>query len=118
MTRTASQIGRHSKRKGRTREQELVRRHKEIGIHAERVAPLQASKNSCPHHGNKWGDVDIYPQGEERGAWVSECKSGDQVPKSISKWLGENDALFLRPDRQEWMVVLPWRIWEKILGQL
>lgn len=112
MTRTPSQQGRYSAEKGKAKERELVRRHKEIGIHAERVAPLQASRN-----GN-WGDIDIYPWGEEGGAWVSEVKSGQQVPKSIQKWLNENDILFLRPDREEWVVVLPWRIWERILGEL
>lgn len=109
---TSSQQGRANRRKGGDKERELVRRHKEIGIHAERTAPLQASTN-----GN-YGDVDIYPQGEERGAWVSEVKSGQQVPKSIQKWLAENDCLFLRPDRGEWMVVLPWKVWERILGEI
>jgi hypothetical protein len=35
--------------------------------------------------------------------------------KTIEKWLGENDALFLVRDRQEPMVVLPWATWERLL---
>lgn len=35
--------------------------------------------------------------------------------KMIEAWLGENDALFLRRDRADPLVVLPWRTWERLL---
>jgi hypothetical protein len=31
---------------------------------------------------------------------------------TLERWLGDNDALFLRRDRAEPVIVLPWRIWD------
>lgn len=111
MKRTPTQQGRYKRRKGAERERELVNLHLAMGVHAERVAPLQAGSS-------RYGDVDVYPWGEDHGALVCEVKSGTKVPKTIPKYLGDNDALFLRPDRQEWIVVLPWRVWERVCEAL
>jgi hypothetical protein len=33
----------------------------------------------------------------------------------LEKWLAGNDALFLRRNHAEPMIVLPWRLWVKLL---
>jgi hypothetical protein len=35
---------------------------------------------------------------------------------TLERWLGDNDALFLRRDRAEPMIVLPWRAWARLLS--
>ena len=34
--------------------------------------------------------------------------------KTLTAWLGGNDALFLIADRSEPLVVLPWRLWQEL----
>ena len=34
---------------------------------------------------------------------------------TLERWLNDNDALFLVRDRQDPMVVVPWRIWERLI---
>ena len=36
---------------------------------------------------------------------------------TLERWLGENDVLFLRRDRQEPIVVLPTRVWFGLLDR-
>jgi hypothetical protein len=36
----------------------------------------------------------------------------------LERWLGAADALFLRRDRAEPLVVLPWRVWARMVGRL
>jgi hypothetical protein len=33
----------------------------------------------------------------------------------LERWLGDADMLFLRRDRAEPLVVLPWRVWARLL---
>jgi hypothetical protein len=37
---------------------------------------------------------------------------------TLENWLGEYDALFLRRDRADPMIVLPWRVWALLLGRV
>jgi len=101
--------------KGARRERELVAKHLEIGVHAERV-PL----SGAAHYRGADHDIDIYIFGEDAGALVAEVKarkSGEGF-KTLESWLGENDLLFLVRDRQDPLVVLPWKVWELILGRV
>jgi len=103
-------MSRSQRDKGARRERELVNRHLELGIHAERVGVAYA-----PGH-----DIDLYPFGRDAGALIGECKaraSGEGF-KTLESWLGENDLLFLVRDRQEPLVVMHWRIWSLILGRV
>ena len=103
-------MSRSQRDKGARRERELVNRHLEIGVHAERVGVAYA-----PGH-----DIDVYPFGQDAGALVAEVKarkSGEGF-KTLESWLGENDLLFLMKDRSDPPVVLPWRVWKLILGRL
>ena len=56
---------RASRDKGARRERELVNRHLEMGVHAERVGVAYA-----PGH-----DIDLYPFGRDAGALVAEVKA-------------------------------------------
>ena len=96
--------------KGNRAEQDIVKRHKALGIHAARVPGSGGFQNSPDH------DVDLYLLGEEAGAFISEVKA-DQgaVPKTLIKQLGENDLLFIKPDRVGPYVFLPWATWERLL---
>ncbi len=101
-----------SRDKGMRRERQIVALHVDLGIHAERVPLSGASR----YRGNG-ADIDIYPFGEDAGALVGEVKAraNGEGFKTLEKWLGENDMLFLVRDRQEPMVVLPWATWERLL---
>lgn len=103
--------GRASRRKGDRVERELVRLHLSAGIHAERV-PLSGAVG-----GSFSGDIDVYAFGREDAPLVTEVKArkSGQGFATIERWLGENDALFLRRDRADPFVVIPWRVWRRLL---
>ena len=109
MTRSPSQQGRYKRRKGAEIEREIVRRHKEIGIHAERVAPLQANKDSDS------SDIDVYPDGKDNAPLCCEVKARKAMPKWLFEWLGENDALFIRPNGQAPFIVMPWDTYVRLV---
>ena len=50
-------------------------------------------------------------------AEVKARKAGEGFVQ-IERWLSDNDALFLWRDRQQPLVVLPWRVWKDILARL
>lgn len=101
-------MGAMQRRKGAVGEREIVNLHKAQGIHAERVVMSGAIKGRRMGDGH---DVDIYARGPHAAPMVCEVKRGKQVPKFIRDALGDNDALFMRRDREDWVVVLPMRIW-------
>jgi hypothetical protein len=103
-------MSRSQRDKGARREREIVNRHLEMGVHADRVGVAYA-----PGH-----DIDLFPFGQDAGALVAEVKarkSGEGF-KTLESWLGENDCLLLWRDRADPMIIIPWRIWELILGRL
>lgn len=105
-------MSKFSRDKGARRERELVAAHREIGVKAERV-PLSGAVG-----GRFSGDVDIYVHGPEAAPWVTEAKARANGAgfKQIRDWLGDNDALFLKEDRQPLLVVLPWERWAELIG--
>jgi hypothetical protein len=105
-------MSRMQRDKGARFERDIVNRHRDLGVLAKRVP------GSGAHEYTHDADVDIYPFGEDAGAWIGECKVGAQVPKSVGQWLGENDMLFMRRDREQPVVVLPWARWCDLLGYL
>jgi hypothetical protein len=65
-------------------------------------------------------DVDVYAFGPDAAPLVCEVKarkSGEGFAM-LERWLGDADALFLRRDRAEPVVVLPWRIWARMVERL
>ena len=97
-------MGKASRDKGARREREIVELLNAInGVHAERV-PLSGAAG-----GSYAGDIQIITAGEQLIAEVKARKNG-QGFVTLEKWLGDNDMLILKRDRQKPMVVLPWEM--------
>ena len=93
-----------SKRKGSRIEREVVNLHREAGIPAERV-PLSGAAG-----GSFAGDLRI---GEVLTAEVKARGNGAGF-KTLERWLGENDMLFLRRDRAAPLVVMTFDTYLKL----
>ncbi len=107
--------GARHRRKGDRLERELVARHRSFGVHAERYPLSGASRFRGSGH-----DVDIYALGENEAPLVAEVKgraSGGGFV-TLEKWLGSYDALFLQRNGADPLVVVPWRVWARILGEV
>jgi hypothetical protein len=105
-------MGKPSRDKGLRRERAIVDIHMKCGLRAERV-PLSGALR---YRGNG-ADVDLYVRGTEPlKAEVKARGEGDGF-KTLERWLGENDALFLWRDRAPPMVVLPLHVWLEIAGR-
>lgn len=103
------------RRKGDRIEREIVALHLALGIHAERVPLSGASR----YQGNG-ADIDVYPNGKDEAPFCCEVKarkSGEGF-RQLDTWLAENDVLFLRRDRAEPVVVLPWRTWAALMRRV
>jgi Holliday junction resolvase len=105
-------VSKSQRDKGLRIEREIVEAHREIGVHAERV-PL----SGAAHYKDDGHDVDIYPWGKDEAPLVAEIKGRGKGAgfKLLERWLGEHDLLFLRRDRQEPLVVVPWHVWERLI---
>ena len=103
-----------SRQKGNRAEREIVDLHRELGIEAQRV-PLSGSAG-----GRFAGDVQVYPFGSDAPPISGEVKARGQGQgfATISRWLGNNDVLYLRQDRAAPFMVVPWRTWEKLLAAI
>jgi hypothetical protein len=101
--------------KGNRTEREIVAAHQALGVHAERY-PLSGS-SAFRGSGH---DVDIYAFGSDQAPLVAEVKSRKNGTgfTTLESWLGEFDALFLRRDRTDALVVLPWRVWAQLLAMV
>lgn len=95
--------GRRSRNKGARREREFVELHRVLGVEANRV-PLSGAAEGFK------GDIHLTLRGRALQAEVKARANGSGFT-TLEKWLGDNDALFLRRDRADAMVVLPWRTW-------
>ena len=104
--------GKRSRAKGDRIEREIVARHKAIPIHAERV-PLSGAAR---YQGNS-GDIDVYAFGPEEAPLVGEVKArrNGESFKTLERWLGDNDLIFLRRNGADPLVVLPWSTWARLL---
>jgi Holliday junction resolvase len=99
--------------KGARIEREIVNAHQEIGVRAERY-PLSGGT----HFRGSGHDIDIYAFGVDEAPAVAEVKGRKDGSgfTMLERWIGEYDVLFLRRDRQEPLVVVPWRIWSRLIG--
>lgn len=97
--------GARPRRKGDRFEREIVALHAELGIHAERYPLSGASRFRGTGH-----DVDVYAFGVDASPFVAECKGRKKADgfRLLERWLGEYDLLFLRRDRCQPLVALPW----------
>lgn len=104
-------MGKASRDKGLRRERAIVDIHAKCGIPAERV-PLSGAAR---YRGNG-ADVDLYVRGDAPiKAEVKARGDGDGF-RTLERWLGSNDALFLWRDRAAPFVVLPLHVWLEIAG--
>ena len=92
-------MGKPSRDKGRRFELECVHRLQDIGLAAERV-PLSGSAG-----GRYAGDISVPVNGRD---WTFEAKCGRNRFASIYNYLSDHDGLFIKADRHEPLVVLPW----------
>jgi hypothetical protein len=109
------QGGRRSRDKGNRTERQLVELHQGLGIHCERYPLSGASRFRGSGH-----DLDLYVCGRDEAPFVCEVKARRSGAgfTTLEKWLGEYDALFLRRDHSDAMVVLPWRVWTRLLERV
>jgi Holliday junction resolvase len=107
--------GARHRQKGDRVEREIVDRHLAIGIKAERYPLSGASRFRSSGH-----DIDLYLFGADEVPAVSEVKARKDGAgfTTLERWLGEYDALFLRRNNADPLVVLPWRVWARLLERV
>jgi Holliday junction resolvase len=107
--------GARHRQKGNRIERELVERHKNIGVHAERYPLSGASRFRGRSH-----DLDVYAFGPEEAPIVAESKArkngGGFV--QLERWLGDYDVLFLRRNNADPLLLMPWRTWAALLARV
>jgi hypothetical protein len=107
--------GARHRRKGDRVEREIVELHRALGVHAERYPLSGASRFR-----GSGQDIDVYALGREAAPLVAEVKARANGAgfTTLERWLGEFDALFLRRNHADALVVLPWRVWADLLGKV
>lgn len=107
--------GARHRSKGDRIEREIIARLKALGIHAERY-PLSGAS----HFRGSGHDLDIYVLGANKAPLVAEVKARANGAgfTTLEKWLGNFDALFLRRNDADPLVVLPWRVWARLLDRV
>jgi len=103
-------MGKSQRDKGARIEREMVNRHKEIGIHAVRQ-PDSGAFGTSHKKEELTGDLVI---AKRFRAEVKARVNGEGF-KTLEKWLGNHDMLFLRRDAAEPLVVLPWAVYRQLL---
>ena len=104
-------MGKPSRDKGLRRERAIVDLHRKCGIRAERV-PLSGALR---YRGNG-ADVDIYVRGAEPLKAEVKARGEGSGFRTLERWLGSNDALFLMRDRATPLVVVPLHVWMEIVS--
>jgi len=94
-------MGRMQRNKGARVEREIVNLHHDIGI--------AASKES--RSGHTGPDLLI---GDDLVCEVKARRNGEGFTQ-LERWLGNNDVLFLKRDRQKPMVCLSWSTWIRLV---
>jgi hypothetical protein len=107
--------GRGHRQKGDRVEREIVERHGLLGIRAERYPLSGASRFRGSGH-----DIDIYLFGKDDAPLRAEVKGRKNGAGfvTLENWIGGYDALFLRKDRTDPMVLVPWRVWAQLVERV
>lgn len=105
-------MGKASRDKGIRRERALVDLHTKCAIRAERV-PLSGAS----HYQGNGADIDLYVRGPQPLKAEVKARGEGSGFKTLQRWLGDNDALFLWRDHAAPFVVLPLHIWLEIAGR-
>ena len=104
-----------AKAKGTRIEREIVKRHEDAGIPVKRVPWSGAIGSLYPEYDRMKGDVRILPATPDELTGEVKARANGKGFVTIEKWLGDNDVLFLRRDRQPPFVVLPWGTYERLM---
>lgn len=105
-------MGKPSRDKGLRRERAIVEIHSKSGLRAERV-PLSGALR---YQGNG-ADVDLYVRGAVPVKAEVKARGEGSGFRTLERWLGGNDALFLWRDRATPFVVLPLHIWLEVAAR-
>jgi hypothetical protein len=107
--------GARHRRKGDRCEREIVDRHLALGVKAERYPLSGASRFRGVGH-----DIDLNLFGADVAPAVGEVKARKNGAgfTQLERWLGEYDALFLRQNNADPLVVVPWRLWARLLERV
>jgi hypothetical protein len=108
-------MSKSQRNKGLRHEREIVERHVALGIHCERYPLSGASRFRGADH-----DVDIYLLGRDAAPLVAEVKARKNGSgfTQLEKWLDAYDVLFLRRNRADPFVVLPWSTWAALVERV
>ena len=87
-------MGRRSRDKGARRERAIAELHMACGLRAERV-PL----SGAAHYRGNSADVDLYVRGGTPVRAEIKARGDGDGFRTLERWLGTNDALFLWRDR-------------------
>jgi hypothetical protein len=73
--------------------------------------------SGAARYGGNGGDVDIYPFGPDEPPLCCQVKARASCEgfATLARWLSDADALFLRRDRADPLVVLPWSTWARLV---
>lgn len=101
--------GRSNRRKGGVVERQIVHNHTAVGVGCLRV-PLSGAAVGYK------GDIKI----DILDGLTGEAKSrkGGSGFKTIRRWLGDHDVLFLKEDGAPPMAVIPWPLYSRMVAQL
>lgn len=105
-------MGKASRDKGLRRERAIVEIHVKSGLWAERV-PL----SGATHYRGNGADVDLYVRGAAPVKAEVKARGDGDGFRTLERWLGGNDALFLWRDRAAPFVVLPLHIWLEVAAR-
>jgi hypothetical protein len=106
--------GKKHKEKGDRAERWVVEELKALGLYAQRV-PLSGAAE-----GEFGGDIRFGMPGEFASRWSAEVKSREEGRgwAQVRNWLGYNHCLFLKEDRLDPLVVMPWERFKAIISNL
>jgi hypothetical protein len=105
-------MGKASRDKGLRRERAVVEVHVKCGMRAERV-PLSGAMR----YRDNGADVDLYVRGAAPVKAEVKARGEGSGFRTLERWLGENDALFLIRDRATPLVVMPLHVWLEVAGR-
>ena len=97
-----------AKRKGSRVERQIVKLHREAGVKAKRV-PLSGAAEGFK------GDIIVDLGMEENLIGEIKARRAASGFKTIDKWLGDNDLLFLKRDQRKPAVYMSWDTYEKLI---
>lgn len=102
-------MGKSQRDKGNRIERAIVNALKALDLRCERV-PLSGAS----HYQGRNHDIDLYLPGDD-APLCGEVKGRRRFPAWLSSWLSDNDFLVMKADHCEPLVVVPWRIWRKLV---